>query len=177
MPTVRSACTATPPRRSWTCRAAHGQPTTGENQFESDPRGAKNKVDFVKTTTTTFGLQVEQQLGVGTLYADASTREKKLNGLSYDGFGDTLRQQKLEENLASLRYRLPINGGHSVVFGADAQEAKTSADQNAYYDFAPPSGSRASTSTACSPKARSAPPTALTSPWARAASTPPTSWK
>lgn len=112
-------------------------PTTGENQFESDPRGAKNKVDFVKTTTTTFGLQVEQQLGVGTLYADASTREKKLNGLSYDGFGDTLRQQKLEENLASLRYRLPINGGHSVVFGADAQEAKTSADQNAYYDFAP----------------------------------------
>lgn len=112
-------------------------PTTGENQFESDPRGAKNKVDFVKTTTTTFGLQVEQQLGVGTLYADASTREKKLNGLSYDGFGDTLRQQKLEENLASLRYRLPINGGHSVVFGADAQEAKTSADQNAYYDVTP----------------------------------------
>lgn len=112
-------------------------PTTGENQFESDPRGAKNKVDFVKTTTTTFGLQVEQQLGVGTLYADASTREKKLNGLSYDGSGDTLRQQKLEENLASLRYRLPINGGHSVVFGADAQEAKTSADQNAYYDVTP----------------------------------------
>lgn len=112
-------------------------PTTGENQFESDPRGAKNKVDYVKTTSTTFGLQVEQQLGVGTLYADASTREKKLNGLSYDGFGDTLRQQKLEENLASLRYRLPINGGHSVVFGADAQEAKTNADQNAYYDVTP----------------------------------------
>jgi len=112
-------------------------PTTGENQFESDPRGAKNKVDYIKTTTTTFGLQVEQQLGVGTLYADASTREKKLNGLSYDGFGDTLRDQKLEENLASLRYRLPINGGHSVVFGADVQEAKTTADQNAYYDFAP----------------------------------------
>ncbi|MFY3139107.1 TonB-dependent receptor [Achromobacter xylosoxidans] len=112
-------------------------PTTGENQFESDPRGAKNKVDFVKTTTTTFGLQVEQQLGVGTLYADASTREKKLNGLSYDGFGDTLRNQKLDENLASLRYRLPINGGHSVVFGADAQEAKTTSDQNAYYDFVP----------------------------------------
>ncbi|WP_025135577.1 TonB-dependent receptor [Achromobacter sp. DH1f] len=112
-------------------------PTTGENQFESDPRGAKNKVDYIKTTTTTFGLQVEQQLGVGTLYADASTREKKLNGLSYDGFGDTLRDQKLQENLASLRYRLPINGGHSVVFGADAQEAKTTADQNAYYDFAP----------------------------------------
>jgi len=111
-------------------------PTTGENQFESDPRGAKNKVDYIKTTTTTFGLQVEQ-LGVGTLYADASTREKKLNGLSYDGFGDTLRDQKLQENLASLRYRLPINGGHSVVFGADAQEAKTTADQNAYYDFAP----------------------------------------
>lgn len=112
-------------------------PTTGENQFESDPRGAKNKIDNVKTTTTTFGLQVEQQLGVGTLYADASTREKKLNGLSYDGFGDTLRNQKLEENLASLRYRLPINGGHSVVFGADAQEAKTTSNQNAYYDFAP----------------------------------------
>ncbi len=112
-------------------------PTTGENQFESDPRGAKNKVDYIKTTTTTFGLQVEQQIGVGTLYADASTREKKLNGLSYDGFGDTLRNQKLEENLASLRYRLPITGGHSVVFGADAQEAKTSADQNAYYDFTP----------------------------------------
>ncbi|WP_241050442.1 TonB-dependent receptor [Achromobacter xylosoxidans] len=112
-------------------------PTTGENQFESDPRGAKNKIDNVKTTTTTFGLQVEQQLGIGTLYADASTREKKLNGLSYDGFGDTLRNQKLEENLASLRYRLPINGGHSVVFGADAQEAKTTSDQNAYYDFAP----------------------------------------
>ncbi|MBB1624154.1 TonB-dependent receptor [Achromobacter sp. UMC71] len=112
-------------------------PTTGENQFESDPRGAKNKVDYIKTTTTTFGLQVEQQIGVGTLYADASTREKKLNGLSYDGFGDTLRKQKLEENLASLRYRLPITGGHSVVFGADAQEAKTSADQNAYYDFTP----------------------------------------
>lgn len=112
-------------------------PTTGENQFESDPRGAKNKIDNVKTTTTTFGLQVEQQLGVGTLYADASTREKKLNGLSYDGFGDTLRNQKLEENLASLRYRLPINGGHSVVFGADAQEAKTTSDQNAYYDFVP----------------------------------------
>lgn len=112
-------------------------PTTGENQFESDPRGAKNKIDNVKTTTTTFGLQVEQQLGVGTLYADASTREKKLNGLSYDGFGDTLRNQKLEENLASLRYRLPINGGHSIVFGTDAQEAKTTSNQNAYYDFAP----------------------------------------
>lgn len=112
-------------------------PTTGENQFESDPRGAKNKVDYVKTTSTTFGLQIEQQIGAGTLYADASTREKKLNGLSYDGFGDTLRQQKLEENLASLRYRLPINGGHSVVFGADAQEAKTNADQNAYYDVTP----------------------------------------
>ena len=57
--------------------------------------------------------------------------------MSYDGFGDILRDQKLTENLASLRYRLPINGGHSVVFGADAQEAKTTSAQNAYYSPTP----------------------------------------
>ncbi len=36
-----------------------------------------------------------------------------------------------------MRYQLPISGGHSLVFGADAQEAKTTANQNAYYDFEP----------------------------------------
>ena len=112
-------------------------PATGKNEFESDPRGAKNDIDRVKTTTTTIGLQVEQVIGAGTLYADASTRQKKLDGVSYDGFGNTLRDQKLTENLASLRYRLPFNGGHSVVFGADAQEAKTTSSQNAYYAFTP----------------------------------------
>ena len=112
-------------------------PFTGVNEFQDDPRGAKNDVDYVKTTTTTFGLQLEQAIGAGVLYSDLSTREKKLSGVTYDGFGDTLRDQKLEENIASVRYRLPINGGHSIVFGADAQEAKTTADQNAYYDFEP----------------------------------------
>ncbi len=112
-------------------------PYTGANEFEDDPRGAKNDIDYIKTTTTAFGLQVEQEIGPGTLYADASTRTKKLSGLSYDGYGDTLRDQKLEESVASLRYRLPIQGGHSVVVGADGQRAKTTAAQNAYYDFEP----------------------------------------
>lgn len=112
-------------------------PYTGKNEFESDPRGAKNDIDRIRTTTTTIGLQVEQSIGAGTLYADASSRQKKLDGVSYDGFGDILRDQKLTENLASLRYRLPINGGHSVVFGADAQEAKTTSAQDAYYSPTP----------------------------------------
>ncbi|MBO9327872.1 TonB-dependent receptor [Achromobacter xylosoxidans] len=112
-------------------------PTTGVNEYQDDRRGAKNDVDYVDTTTTTFGLQAEQRIGAGTLYADLSTREKKLDGLTYDGFGDILRDQKLEENIASVRYQLPISGGHSLVFGADAQEAKTTANQNAYYDFEP----------------------------------------
>ena len=48
-----------------------------------------------------------------------------------------------------------------MVFGADAQEAKTTSSQNAYYAFTPSKWSRASISTACSPRARSAPPSTL----------------
>ena len=47
-------------------RSAPDRPT-GKNEFESDPRGAKNDIDRVKTTTTTIGLQVEQVIGAGTL--------------------------------------------------------------------------------------------------------------
>ena len=115
-------------------------PLTGLNQYQDDRRGAKNDADFIKSTSTTIGLQLEQALGVGTLYADLASRNKKLHGLTYtapgmfDGGGDTLRDQKLEENSASLRYRLPIAGGHSVVFGADALESRSTVTQDAYYD-------------------------------------------
>ena len=47
--------------------------------------------------------------------------------MSYDGFGDILRDQKLTENLASLRYRLPINGGQRGL--RRRQEAKTTSAQ------------------------------------------------
>lgn len=110
-------------------------PFTGLNEYQDDPRGSKNDIDYVKSTSTIFGTQIVQDIGPGTLYADASSREKKLDGRSFDGFGDTLRDQKLEENNLSLRYRLPFDGGHSLIVGADALEAKTTSTQDAYYAF------------------------------------------
>ena len=132
-PPVRQHHHAAPgPARLAPDRSIHRQERVRER-----PARRQNDIDRIRTTTTTIGLQVEQSIGAGTLYADASSRQKKLDGVSYDGFGDILRDQKLTENLASLRYRLPINGGHSVVFGADAQEAKTTSAQNAYYSPTP----------------------------------------
>ncbi|OZI68881.1 TonB-dependent receptor [Bordetella genomosp. 1] len=110
---------------------------TGTDQIEDDRRGAKNYIDNVKTQSTTFGAQLEQNIGSGTLYADASSREKKLDGLSNDGFGDTLRDQKLQENSFSVRFRQPFEGGHSIVVGADALEARTTATQDDYWAFEP----------------------------------------
>ena len=62
------------------------------------------------STSTTIGLQLEQALGVGTLYADLASRNKKLHGLTYaspsmfDSGGDTLRDQcnwKVDSSTAS----------------------------------------------------------------------------
>ncbi|SAI48894.1 TonB-dependent outer membrane receptor [Bordetella ansorpii] len=112
-------------------------PATGLNQYEDDPRGATYPDDYIKSTTDAFGLQVRQQIWRGTLFADLSQRNKRLYGFTNDGFGDTIRQQELEETTGSVRYQLPFQGGHSLVVGADGLYNRTNATQEAYYSFAP----------------------------------------
>ena len=91
----------------------------GVNQYHDDPRGASTPEDFVEIRTDAYGLQVEQRVGPGTLYADFGQRDKSQYGLSASDFGDTERDQDLNESSASARYRLPFTGGHSLVVGAD----------------------------------------------------------
>lgn len=109
-------------------------PSTGLNQFEDDPRGATFEDDYIKSRTDAFGLQVRQQIGRGTLYAELSQRDKDLDGFSDDGFGETLRDQQLRETTGSLRYQLPFDGGHSVVAGVDGLYSRTNATTSPWYD-------------------------------------------
>lgn len=98
---------------------ARGVPNAmGEDEYHNDRRGATTPDDYVRLRTDAFGLQAEQRIGTGTLYADLGQRDKRLYGLS---FGSTVREQDLDESTASVRYRLPFNGGHSLVVGADWQ--------------------------------------------------------
>lgn len=91
----------------------------GIDQYRDDPRGASTPEDFVRIRSDAYGLQAEQRIGPGTLYADLGQRDKEQYGLTASDFGDTEREQDLNERSASARYRLPFAGGHSLVVGAD----------------------------------------------------------
>ncbi|WP_459616791.1 TonB-dependent receptor [Bordetella sp. 2513F-2] len=109
-------------------------PSTGENQYEDDPRGATYPDDYLKVQTDALGIQISQALGRGMLYADLGQRIKDLDGYSNDGYGDTLRDQQLDETSGSVRYQLPFAGGHSLVAGVDGLYSRTDATQQPYYD-------------------------------------------
>ncbi|CAM4048452.1 TonB-dependent receptor [Bordetella tumulicola] len=94
-------------------------PATGLNEYEDDPRGTSTPDDFVNTQTDAFGVQIEQRLGAGTLYAELNQRNKSLTGFAGSSFGDTTRTQDLDETTSSLRYQLPIAGKHALILGAD----------------------------------------------------------
>jgi len=106
-------------------------PATGLNEYEDDPRGTSTPDDFVNTRTDSFGLQVEQKLGPGTLYADLGQRDKSLDGFTGSDFGDTEREQDLSETSGSLRYRLPIAGAHALILGMDGRRSRLDA-RNTY---------------------------------------------
>src|SRR5690606_24315556 len=62
---------------------------TGLAEYEGAPRGTSTPDVFIRTQTDAFGVQVEQRLGAGTLYADLGQRDKSLTGFSGSAFGDT----------------------------------------------------------------------------------------
>ncbi|MCD0504757.1 TonB-dependent receptor [Bordetella petrii] len=110
-------------------------PSTGLDEFEDDPRGTSTPDDFIKTQTDAFGLQVEQRVGMGTLYADLGQRDKALTGFSGSAFGDTTRTQDLDETTGSLRYQLPIAQKHALILGADMRDSDLDATNT--YSFSP----------------------------------------
>lgn len=108
-------------------------PATGLNQYEDDPRGASTPDDYITTNTDAFGLQIEQRLGAGTLYAELNQRDKSLTGFSGSSYGDTTREQDLDETTGSVRYQLPIAGKHALIVGADMLDSHL--DASNLYSF------------------------------------------
>ena len=110
-------------------------PATGLNEYEDDPRGTSTPDDYVNTQTDAFGLQIEQRLGTGTLYADLNQRDKSLTGFTGSSYGDTTREQDLDETTGSIRYQLPIAGKHALIVGADMLDS--SLDASNLYSYSP----------------------------------------
>jgi len=110
-------------------------PATGLDEYEDDPRGTSTPDDFIRTQTDAFGVQVEQRLGAGTLYADLGQRDKSLTGFSGSAFGDTTRTQDLDETTGSLRYHLPVAQRHALVVGVDMRDSDLDATNE--YSFSP----------------------------------------
>ncbi|MVW72421.1 TonB-dependent receptor [Bordetella sp. 15P40C-2] len=94
-------------------------PAAGINQYRDDPRGTSTPDDYVNTQTDAFGIQVEQRIGAGMLYAEMNQRDKTLHGFTGSAYGDIWRDQDLDEKTASLRYLLPIAEKHALIVGAD----------------------------------------------------------
>lgn len=110
-------------------------PATGLDEYEDDPRGTSTPDDFIKTQTDAFGVQVEQRLGAGTLYADLGQRDKTLEGFNGSAFGDTTRNQDLSETTGSLRYHLPVAQRHALILGVDMRDSDLDATNT--YSFSP----------------------------------------
>ena len=110
-------------------------PATGLNEYEDDPRGTSTPDDYVKTQTDAFGLQIEQRIGAGTLYAELSQRDKTLTGFTGSDFGDTTREQDLDETTGSIRYQLPVAEKHALIVGADMLKSRLNASSQ--YSFTP----------------------------------------
>ncbi|OZI27392.1 TonB-dependent receptor [Bordetella genomosp. 7] len=110
-------------------------PATGLNEYEDDPRGTSTPDDYIKTQTDAFGVQVEQQAGAGTLYAELGQRDKSLHGFTGSPFGDTTRTQDLDQTTGSLRYHLPVAGRHALIAGVDMLESNL--DATNAYSFSP----------------------------------------
>jgi len=110
-------------------------PATGLNQYEDDPRGTSTPNDYIKTQTDAFGLQIEQRLGTGTLYAELNQRDKSLTGFNGSSYGDTTREQDLDETTGSVRYQLPIAGKHALIVGADMLNSNL--DASSLYSYSP----------------------------------------
>ena len=106
-------------------------PATGLDEYADDPRGTSTPDDFVSTRTNSFGAQIEQALGAGTLYADLGQRDKSLEGFTGSDFGNTERDQDLAETSGSLRYHLPVGGVHALVLGVDGRDSRLDA-RNTY---------------------------------------------
>jgi len=111
-------------------------PATGENQYKDDPRGTSNPDDFIKTRNDAYGLQVEQAIGTGTLFAELSQRDKTLSGLAGSVvYGDTTREQRLNQATGSVRYQLPIGSKHALILGTDMLDSDLHATTQ--YSFTP----------------------------------------
>lgn len=111
-------------------------PFTGVNEFKDDPRGATYLSDYLKVRSEAFGMQFEQRLGAGTLFADINQRDKDLDGYSLSVYDEIRRKQDLDELTASVRYQLPIGEQHSLVFGLDSLNGETDSVQNGQWDNA-----------------------------------------
>jgi len=110
-------------------------PATGLNEYENDPRGTSTPDDYIETRTDAFGVQVEQRLGAGTLYADLGQRDKSLTGFTGSDYGDTHRAQDLTETTGSVRYHLPVAQRHALILGADMLDSNLDAANT--YSFSP----------------------------------------
>lgn len=110
-------------------------PATGLNEYKDDPRGTSNPNDYIDTHTDAFGLQVEQRLGAGTLYADINQRDKSLTGYMQTIDFNATRKQDLHQTSGSVRYQLPIAEKHALILGADMLDSDLKA-LNAY-SFSP----------------------------------------
>ncbi len=96
-------------------------PGAGIDEYRNDRRGTNSPDDYARVRTEAYGLQLEQRVGPGTLYADLGQRDKEVYGFLGSSFGDTVNEYDINESSASARYLLPFNGGHSLVVGADWQ--------------------------------------------------------
>lgn len=105
-------------------------PRTGLNEFDDDPRGATYPSDYLKARSDAYGLQFEQRLSAGTLFADINQRNKDLDGYSLSMYDEIRRKQDLDELTASLRYQLPLGERHSLIFGVDSLNGETDSVQD-----------------------------------------------
>jgi iron complex outermembrane recepter protein len=73
-------------------------PFTGVNEFADDPRGATYLSDYLKVRFEAFGMQFEQRLRAGVLFADINQRDKDLDGYSLSAYDEIRRKQDLDEH-------------------------------------------------------------------------------
>jgi iron complex outermembrane receptor protein len=92
---------------------------TGVSEFNSNPSGTTTPFDHGTVKSNTIGLQAQNKLGIGRLYFDLATRDKKTTSHWVGSGYDSLGSRTLNEDSGSVRYVLPFARTNQWLFGYD----------------------------------------------------------
>ncbi|SMC26601.1 iron complex outermembrane recepter protein [Andreprevotia lacus DSM 23236] len=106
-------------------------PAKGIDEYASNPDGTSTPRDYSDVKNRSGGVQLKQDIGTGTLYAELALRGKQTESYYNSSWGDYFDKRDLREKSAALRYQLPFGNGQQVVAGIDWLGSDMDVDQGA----------------------------------------------